>query len=101
MSISASVKALLNMRGLRQADLMDVLKVGSKQALSNKFTGGRWSAADLAAVAEFCGCRLAFVMNDGTTLPLSAADPVPAAPLPVGDSGGAGGGRVTPVTTEN
>ena len=89
-SISASIKALLNLRGLKQADLMEVLKVGSKQALSNKFVGGRWSAADLVAVAEFCGCRLAFVLDDRTILPISAADPagavpVQAAPLPSGN----------------
>ena len=99
-SISASIKALLNLRGLKQADLMEVLKVGSKQALSNKFVGGRWSAADLVAVAEFCGCRLAFVMNDGTILPISAAEPVQAAPLPRGEMvEEAAPGRVTSICT--
>ncbi len=108
-SISASIKALLNLRGLKQADLMEVLKVGSKQALSNKFVGGRWSAADLVAVADHCGCRLAFVMDDGTILPISAADPVGADPVQasagagLGSPGGAAltgaGGQVTPTST--
>ena len=103
-SISASIKALLNLRGLKQADLMEVLKVGSKQALSNKFVGGRWSAADLVAVAEFCGCRLAFVMDDRTILPISAADPVgadplQAAPLPQGGVSGAVSAGVTSICT--
>ena len=88
-SISASIKALLNLRGLKQADLMEVLKVGSKQALSNKFVGGRWSAADLVAVADACGAKLAFILPDGERVLISAdpagADPVPAAPLPRGE----------------
>lgn len=101
MSISASIKALLNLRGLKQADLMEVLKVGSKQALSNKFVGGRWSAADLVAVAEACGAKLAFVLPDGERV-LISADPVqgacadPRQAYPAGDIGGAVGGRVTP-----
>lgn len=100
MSISASIKALLNLRGLKQADLMEVLKVGSKQALSNKFVGGRWSAADLVAVAEACGAKLAFVLPDGERV-LISADPVqgagadPRQAYPAGDIGGAAGGRVT------
>ena len=65
MNISASIKALLNIGGFKQADIMDVLSVNSKQALSNKFTGERWSAADLVKVAEFTGCKLAFVFPDG------------------------------------
>ena len=107
-SISASIKALLNLRGLKQADLMEVLKVGSKQALSNKFVGGRWSAADLVAVADACGAKLAFVLPDGERVLISAADPVGADPVqaspaagagqgvPVGESGGVQAGRVTP-----
>ena len=101
MSISASIKALLNLRGLKQADLMEVLKVGSKQALSNKFVGGRWSAADLVAVAEACGAKLAVVLPDGERV-LISADPVqgagadPQQAYLAGDIGGAAGGRVTP-----
>ena len=94
-SISASIKALLNLRGLKQADLMEVLKVGSKQALSNKFVGGRWSAADLVAVADACGAKLAFILPDGERVLISAADPVQASPAaaaadPVQASAGAG-----------
>lgn len=107
-SISASIKALLNLRGLKQADLMEVLKVGSKQALSNKFVGGRWSAADLVSIANHCGCRLAFVMDDGTILPISAADPVQASPaagagqgVPGGGLAGVQAGRVTPTNNRN
>jgi len=85
MSISASIKALLSLKGMRQYDLMEVLKVGSKQALSNKFSGGRWSASDLVVVAGACNARLCFVTDDGTILPITADDPV-----------GAGGVQASP-----
>ncbi len=65
MSITGTVKALLALRGKKQSDLMQPLEMSSKQSLSNKFTNERWSAADLARVAETCGCKLAFVLPDG------------------------------------
>ena len=97
MSISASIKALLSIKGMRQSDLMDVLNVGSKQALSNKFVGGRWSASDLVTIAEFAGCKLAFILPDGERV-LISADPVQTAP--VGDSAGAASGVVGVVSTD-
>lgn len=39
--------------------------MSSKQSLSNKFTNERWSADDLVKIADFCGCKLAFVLQDG------------------------------------
>ncbi len=65
MSITGTVKALLALRGRKQADLMQPLEMSSKQSLSNKFANGRWSADDLTKVAEACGCKLAFVLPDG------------------------------------
>lgn len=65
MSVSAMIKALLSMREKKQSELISLLGMSSKQSLSNKFSNGRWSADDLAKVAEFCGCKLAFVMPDG------------------------------------
>jgi hypothetical protein len=65
MSISNKVKALLSLNGKKQSDLMSVLKVSSQQSLSNKFTGERWFASDLVTIADFCGCKLAFVLPDG------------------------------------
>lgn len=65
MSVSQSVKALLSIRGKKQSDLLEVLEVSSKQSLSNKFSGERWYAADLVAVAKSCGCKLAFVLPNG------------------------------------
>ena len=70
MSVSSTVKALLSLAGKKQYDLMEPLGMGSKQSLSNKVTNGRWSAEDLAIVAEICGCTLAFVLPDGQQLPI-------------------------------
>lgn len=68
MSASKEIKALLSLSGKKQADLMPLLSMGSKQSLSNKFTNERWSASDLVAIAEFCGCKVAFVLPDGQHL---------------------------------
>ena len=68
MSISAKVKALLNLTGKRQSDLMEPLEMGSKQSLSNKFTNDRWSADDLVQVARATGCRVGFQLPSGSML---------------------------------
>lgn len=47
---------------------MDVLKMGSKQSLSNKFVNERWSAEDLVTIADYCGVKLAFVLPDGQNI---------------------------------
>ena len=65
MSVSKKVKALLLEREKKQSDLMEVLGMSSKQSLSNKFSNERWSAEDLVKIAEYCGCKLAFIMPDG------------------------------------
>lgn len=68
MKVSATVKALLSLAGKRQSDLVPLLNVSSKQSLSNKFANERWSAEDLIEVADFCGCKLAFIMPNGQQL---------------------------------
>lgn len=65
MAASKKIKSLLAETGKKQSDLLDVLDVSSKQSLSNKFTHERWSADDLAQIAEFCGCKLAFILPSG------------------------------------
>lgn len=64
-SVSKKVKALLLEREKKQSDLMEVLGMSSKQSLSNKFSNERWSADDLVKIAEYCGCKLAFVLPNG------------------------------------
>lgn len=68
MSVTAKIRALLNICGKKQNDLLPVLGVSSKQSLSNKFANERWSADDLIKVAGLCGCKLAFVMPNGQQL---------------------------------
>ena len=65
MTVSNQVRALLNMTGKKQIELKDILGMGSKQSLNNKFSMDRWSADDLIKVAEFTGCKLAFILPDG------------------------------------
>ncbi len=65
MGATTSIKALLGMTGKKQNDLMEPLGMRSKQSLSNKVTNGRWSADDLAIIAEVCGCKLTFTLPNG------------------------------------
>lgn len=67
MSISRTVKSLLTMRGKKQLDLAEEFEM-SKQAMSNKIARNSWFAKDLVKVADFCGCKLAFIMPDGQQL---------------------------------
>lgn len=71
MAISDKIRALLSSAGKKQVDLLGILGVSSKQALSNKFTNGRWSADELAGIADFIGCELAFILPDGTKIVLN------------------------------
>jgi hypothetical protein len=72
MSISSKISALLSLAGKRKSDLMEPLRMGSRQSLSNKFTNERWSAEDLVTVAAFCGCKLAFILPNGQKIILDA-----------------------------
>lgn len=72
MAASKHIKSLLAQTDRKQADLLGVLDISSKQSLSNKFTHERWSADDLAKIAEFCGCKLAFVLPNGERIVIDA-----------------------------
>lgn len=74
MEISKKIKSLLMETDKKQADLMEVLDMGSKQSLSNKFTHERWSADDLVKIAEFCGCKLAFLLPNGERITIDSGD---------------------------
>ena len=45
--------------------------MSSRQSLSNKFAGCRWSASDLVDVANATDTKLSFVLKDGTHLDLN------------------------------
>ena len=64
MAVSDKVKGLLALCGKRQIDLAANFGM-SKQTMGNKMARGSWSALDLVKVAEFCGCKLAFILPDG------------------------------------
>ena len=70
MGISNKINAILNLTGRKKSDLLGLLGMSSRQSLSNKFTNERWSAKDLIDVADYCGCRVAFIMPDGTQITL-------------------------------
>lgn len=64
MSVSNIVKGLLAIRGIKQVDLASHFDM-SKQTMSNKFARNSWFASDLVKAADFCGCKLAFILPDG------------------------------------
>lgn len=64
MTISDTVKGLLAMCGKRQIELAAHFGM-SKQTMSNKMTRNGWFGNDLVRVADFCGCKLAFIMPNG------------------------------------
>lgn len=74
MAASKKIKSLLAETDKKQADLMEVLGMSSKQSLSNKFTNERWSADDLAKIADFCGCKLAFILPNGERIIIDTKD---------------------------
>lgn len=74
MQISKKVKVLLTESNKKQSDLLDVLQMSSRQSLSNKFSNERWSAEDLVKIAEFCGCKLAFILPNGERIILEPSE---------------------------
>ena len=68
MNLSDKIMILLRMCGMKQSDLMEPLGMSSKQSLSNKFGGCRWSAEDLKIVADVTGSTLCFLLPDGQKL---------------------------------
>ena len=74
MAASKKIKSLLAETAKKQADLLEVLGMSSKQSLSNKFTNERWSADDLAKIADFCGCKLAFILPNGERIIIDAKE---------------------------
>ena len=73
MSISDKIKGLFAHCGKKQLDLAANFGM-SKQTMGNKMARNSWSARDLAKVAKFCDCRLAFIMPDGQYIFLEVDD---------------------------
>ena len=65
MSITDCVWMALKKSNHNQIDLMKEWGIASRQAISNKFSRGSWSANELANLAEFTGGQLKIVYPDG------------------------------------
>lgn len=69
MSASNEIKAVLRLCNKKQLDLAAHFNM-STQTMSNKMARGSWSASDLVEVAEFTGCKVAFILPDGRQIVL-------------------------------
>ena len=65
MSISAKIRYLIDVSGMKQSDFVEPLHMSSKQSLSNKFVNERWSIEDGITIANLTGCKLAFIRPNG------------------------------------
>lgn len=72
MSNSAKIRYLIDASGMKQADFLNVLGMGSKQSLSNKFVNERWSLDDVIKIAEATGSKLAIIRPNGEQIVFSA-----------------------------
>lgn len=72
MKISDSVRALLNMCGMKRTDLLKPLGIKSAASLNNKFSYDRWDGKDLIRVANAAGCRIGFQLKNGDWIMLDA-----------------------------
>ncbi len=62
--ISSKIKTLLAAKNIKQQELITILGLSSKQALSLKFTRGSWSAAELIKIADYCEAEYCFIIDD-------------------------------------
>ena len=65
--VSDKVRSVLALAGKRPVDLARLYETSS-QSMNNKLYQNRFSAEDLIRIADFTGCRLAFVLPDGGEL---------------------------------
>lgn len=65
MAISDCIWMALKKANKGQIDLMQEWGISSRQAISNKFARGSWSANELANLAEFTGGKLIIQYPDG------------------------------------
>lgn len=71
--VSDKIRTILAWAGKRPTDLA-ILYGTSQQSMNNKLSQSRFSAEDLIRIAEFTGCRVAFVLPDGGQVFLSPED---------------------------
>lgn len=73
MSVSDKIKALLAIKGKRNIDLADYLKI-TPQSMQNKFARSSFSAEDLIRIADYLDCTLEFEVNDSQKIILDSSD---------------------------
>lgn len=71
--VTDKVKALLSVSGKKQIDLAKEFGV-TAQSMNNKMALNRYNVEDLITIAQFTGCKLAFVLPDGEHLYLEPDD---------------------------
>ena len=71
--VSDKVRSVLALAGKRPTDLAHLYGT-SQQSMNNKLYENRFSADDLIRIAEYTGCRLAFILPDGGQLFFSPDD---------------------------
>jgi len=69
MTVSDSVRMALTKAGISQTELAKIWGT-SRQGIYNKLNLERWSAKDLARIAEITGGRLNFDYPDGQQIPI-------------------------------
>ncbi|MEG0315167.1 MAG: helix-turn-helix transcriptional regulator [Erysipelotrichaceae bacterium] len=72
-SVSDKIKALLAIKGKRNIDLAEYLKI-APQSMQNKFARSSFSAEDLIKIADYLDCTLAFEVNDSQKIILDSSD---------------------------
>ncbi len=73
MPITDKIKAAMAVSGKENKDLAQYLDI-TKQALSNKFNRGSFSAEDLIKIADFTGAMLNLEFEDRTKITFSLDD---------------------------
>lgn len=71
MNVSDCVDLALKRVKAKKADLCGFFGISSPSGLSNKFAKGRWTAEELARVAEYTGGKLKIVYPDGMEIPVT------------------------------
>ncbi len=71
--VSDKIRSILALAGKRPTDLANLYGT-SQQSMNNKLSQSRFSAEDLIRIAEFTGCKVAFILPDGGQVFLSPDD---------------------------
>lgn len=62
--IKNKIKMLLQYRNAKQSDLIEVLGLSSKQAVTNKFSLDRFTIQDIIKICESQNCHIEIIDNE-------------------------------------